>query len=334
MVDWDKSTGSSGTMKIRDTGTYVEFWLNSNNSSTFNHQLPWSWIDAAGASGNQTFDYNAGAGWQRLRSWLVTTDQTVTFKIGDTGTSGFGGPTSLSATIERATVPGAPYTPVTSNVTGTSITVSAQNPGSNGGAAITARQFARNTVNTTSSATLVRSDSSTSYTFTGLAVNTTYYFWCRVYNAKGWGPWSSVKSQKTLANPDTPDPVILSNATQTSFVVSFTDNGNGGSAILERQLTYNTVNTTGSGSPVTVNYTGVMTITGLQPATTYYVWARVRTAVGWSGYSPVMWVYTLAGAYVNVGGAWKQAIPYVRVGGVWKLARPWSRVAGVWKEAE
>ncbi len=105
MVDYNKSTGSSGTMRIRDTGTTVEFWLNAGNSTTFNHDLPWGYTINGVTSNNRTFDYSAGDGWQRLGAWGVTTSQTVTFRLGDTGTSGFGGPTTHSVTINRAKVP-------------------------------------------------------------------------------------------------------------------------------------------------------------------------------------------------------------------------------------
>lgn len=36
-------------------------------------------------------------------------------------------------------------------------------------------------------------------------------------------------------------------------------------------------------------------------------------------------------ACVNIGGAWKKAIPYVRIAGTWKQAVPYVRVNGVWK---
>lgn len=36
-------------------------------------------------------------------------------------------------------------------------------------------------------------------------------------------------------------------------------------------------------------------------------------------------------ACVNIGGAWKKAIPYVRIAGTWEQAVPYVRVNGVWK---
>jgi hypothetical protein len=327
MTDYTKATGSSGTMRIRDTGTTVEFWLNSGNSSTFNHQLPWSYTDASGSSGTKYFDYSAGDGWQRVRSWTVTTDQTVTFRIGDTGTSGFGGPTSFSVAIDRASIPSPPSIVTLSGVTNTSVNA-AFNDGANNGAAIDTRQIGYGTSSSSVQSTIT-SDRST--TITGLTPGTTYYFWARTHNAKGWSAWGPRGSATTYRVPDIPDPVIVTTPTQTTVLASFTDAGNGGSPILERRVYWNTQD--GEVGIQSMNYPGgVVTITGLLPATKYWFWGRVRNAAGWSGYSYFRNETTIAGAYVLVGTTWKQAIPYVNDNGVWKLARPWSRAAGVWKE--
>src|SRR6188508_2420493 len=121
MVDYTKPTGNSGTMLIRDDGFIVEFWLNSNNSTTFNHQLPWSMIINGVSSGNLYYDYPAGAGWRRLAQQVPSGSQYVTFKLGSTGTSGFGGPTTFTQWINRASVPPAPTTPTLSEITPTSM---------------------------------------------------------------------------------------------------------------------------------------------------------------------------------------------------------------------
>lgn len=335
MTDYKKSTGNSGTMMIRDNGSTVSFMINSNNSSTFAHQLPWGYTVNGTTNNSRESDYGAGDGWVTLGSWTVSTDQTVTFRLFDTGTSGFGGPTTFSVSIDRASAPATPTINSITEVTGTSMRVK-WTAGSNNGASIDTYQVAHNTSNTTSGSTINNVDTDT--VFTGLKNGTTYYWWARTHNAKGYSGWSGVKSATTLRVPDAPNTPIISDITQTTFVVSFTDGAsNGGSAILERQITFNTIDTGFSGADLrSVTYNGVMTVTGLQPATTYYVWARVRNSVGWSSYSRAQAGYsfrTIAGAKLNVNGVWKDAIPYVNVGGTWKLARPWGRDAGVWKES-
>lgn len=327
MTDHDKSTGSSGTMRIRDNGTTVSFMLNSGNGSTFNHDLPWGYTVNGVTNNDRSYDYKAGSGWETLGTWTVTYDQTVTFRLGDTGTSGFGGPTSFSVFINRASAPSAPSKPTISEITATSYRVKFT-VGASNGSAIDRKQLAKNTSATTSGAIIFDSDGDSN--ILNQASGTTYYLWARTHNAKGWSPWSPMASVKTLKVGDAPDQVITSDPTQTSFTASFTDNGNGGSTILERQIAYNTVNSTSGATFRT--YTGVTVITGLQPATTYYIWGRVRNSAGWSAYSPVATERTIAGAWLNVNNEWKEAIPYVKVGGVWKLARPWVRDAGVWKE--
>jgi hypothetical protein len=330
MTDYKKATGSSGTMMIRDNGTSVSFMINSGNSSTFANDMPWGYTINGGTNNNRESRYSAGAGWVTLGTWTVTTDQTVTFRLFDTNTSGLGGPTTLSADIDRAKPPNAPTKPTISSITGTSMRVKWIS-GNNNGSSHNLYQVARNTVNSVSSANITTVGSDRDDTFTGLAPRTTYYFWARTRNDKGYSPWSPVAYAKTLGVGDAPDQVITSDPSQTGFTASFTDNYNGGSAVLERQLLYNTSNTTAGAT--TVNYVGVMTLTGLEPATTYYVWGRVRNSSGWSPYSPVATERTIAGAWYNVDGEWKEAIPYVKDGGLWKLARPWGRVAGVWKES-
>lgn len=328
MVDYTKDTGSSGSMMIRDTGTVVEFWVTSGNSSTFNYSLPWGYTINGSTNNSRTYRYEAGVGWEKLGGWTVSASQTVTFRLGDTGTSGFGGPTTFSVAIKRATVPAAPSTPTASGLTHNSVTISFTD-GANNGAAITARQIARNTSNTVTGASIFSSDGST--LFSSLAQGTTYYFWARTFNAEGWGPWSGVRSVTTYRVPDIPSPVIVSDVTQTSVWASFTDGGNGGSAILERRVYWNTQD--GEVGIQSMDYPGSpVQITGLLPATEYHFWGRVRNSAGWSGYSYFVLATTVAGAYVLVGTTWRRAVPYVREDGVWKLVRPWSRVAGVWKE--
>ena len=325
MTDYVKSTGSSGTMMIRDTGTVVEFWLKAG-SSTFNHDLPWAYVINGVSSDWKEFDFQSGGDWQKLGAWTVTTDQTVTFKLGDTGTSGLGGPTTLSAAINRATIPQAPDPVTFSSHTGTSLMASFTFNG-NGGAAIDSKQIGYGT-SSGSPQHIVSSDGSTS--ITGLANGTKYYFWARVHNSEGWSPWSSVRSVTTYRVPDAPDPVILTSIRQTKIDANFFDNGNGGTAIIERQIGYGL----SSSAPTSFISGNDVTITGLSPGKKYYFWSRVRNSVGWSPWSAVKSATLIAGAVVMVGTEAKRAVPYVKVAGVWTLAEGYVRSTGVWKQSQ
>lgn len=326
MVDYKKSTGSTGTMMIRDNGSSVSFMINAGNPYTFIYEMPWGYTVNGTTNNSRQSRYEAGAGWVTLGTWTVNSSQTVTFRLFSTGTN-LGGPTTFSVDIDRVSAPGKPSKPTISSITGTSMRVKWLS-GEYNGEPPDLRQLVRNTSNTRSGGTYYTVDGDT--TFTGLAPGTGYYYWARTHNSKGYSPWSDVAYAKTLKAGDAPDQVVTSDPTQTSFTASFTDNGNGGLPIIERQLVYNTSNTIVGGT--TLNYTGVRVITGLQPAKTYYVWGRVRNSAGWSPYSPVATERTIAGAWIKVGDDWAEAIPYVKSAGVWKLARPWVRDAGVWKE--
>lgn len=326
MTDYTKSTGSSGTMMIRDTGTTVEFWLKAG-SSTFNHQLPWAYVVNGVTSDWREFDFVSGGDWQRIASFSVTTSQTVQFKLGDTGTSGLGGPTTFSQAINRATVPQAPDPVTFSSLTGTSVLASFSING-NGGATIDSKQIGYGTASGTPQH-IVSSDGSTS--ITGLENGTKYYFWARVHNSEGWSAWSSVRSVTTYKVPDAPKSVTISNIRQTKVHAKFLDNGNGGTTILERQVGYGL----SSSAPTTFASGNDIEITGLDPGKKYYFWSRSRNSVGWGPWSASVSVTTIAGAFVTVISGTdvqvKAAVPYVRDGGVWKLAEGYVRATGEWK---
>jgi hypothetical protein len=323
MTDYTKASGS-GQIMIRVTSSTVYFYVQAGSTQTWFGSATYSWN--MNGSGSGTFSYSTGGAWKLIRSANVTSSQTVTFSIGSTGTSGLGGPTSLSVAVNRASPPPAP-TPVTfSLLTGTSVYTTFHSNGSNG-ATVTQWQLAYHNANTTSGATVKTSDGTLSVV--GLARGTTYYFWARGYNSEGWGPWSSVRSIRTLQVPDAPDPVVLSNITQTTVHTQFTGNGNGGAAVTQWQLGYGT---SATAPQISVTSTGTLDVTGLTPGATYYFWARGLNSVGWGPYSARTSSKSKAGAYVLVGGVWKEAIPYVRVAGVWKVAEPWVRVYGIWKK--
>jgi len=330
MTDYTRSTGNSATMMIRDkwspgSGDYnVEFWLNSNNSVTYDHELPWSYSVVGGSSSGNA-NYNAGAGWLRVAVANHWGSGNVTFHIGATGTSGFGGPTDFTVWLNRATVPPATSSVTLSSITSTSMVTQFSGNG-DGGSAITEWQLTYGTDPNTGQ-TLVAS--SGTLTVTGLTPGTVYYFWARGVNAMGAGPWSARSTATTLRVPDATSSPVISDITQITCVATFTANGDGGAAITAYQVGYGT----SSSAPLTtVDGDSPKAITGLLPATTYYFWARALNSVGWGPWSESSTARTIAGARIKDGTVWREAVPYVRAGGVWKLARTWGKVGGIWKE--
>ena len=332
MTDWTHSTGRTGTMMIRDTGTTVEFWLKAA-ADTYNYYgVPWSYTANGKNSGTRKYVFPTGGAWQKLGSVNVTTDQTVYFYLYKTGTTGLGGPTTFSHKITRTSVPPAPSLRVTS-VTDTTASVNADSNG-NGGLSADQVQLGYGTSSSAPTSYFSLNVTNGYGQVTGLTRGKTYYFWARIHNAKGWGSWSRRVSAKTWTIPSAPTRPVQYDPTQNIIKMKTTLNSTGGAPILETQIgigsTPNTVDTwvTDGGGDLRVWFTN------LTPGKTYYFWARTRNSVGWSANSVRGTGFTVAGAKVKVGNAFKAAVPYVNVGGVWKLAQPWVRKSGVWMKTK
>jgi len=323
VTDWTKTSGTNGTMMIRDTGSSVEFWFKAGNSAEWVNGLAFNWT-ANGSTNSNTINYPTGADWYHVGSVSVSTNQTVTFRLlTDTSIPGIGGPTTFSHAITRATEPPSPDTPQLSSIKSTSILVKFASNG-DGGADIDLREIGYSTNSGVISNTTI-SDGST--TVGGLNPGTRYYFWARVHNFVGWSNWSGRTSAVTLRVPDAPTKPLLASITSTTVEASFSQNGNGGAIVTSSQVGYGT----NSSAPTTIDTAGSPhIIDGLTPGTMYYVWARVQNSVGWSPWSASASFRTVAGAYIKVGTEWKIAVPYVRVSGVWKKAEPWVCNQGVW----
>lgn len=198
MADYTAGTGSGGVLMIRDTGWNVEFWVYTSSSPTWGEGFGWggrvNGVNVGGA-----FNYYQGSPWIRVASYPVGTNQTVTFNIGATGTIGLGGPASVSAWIQRATVPQAP-TPLSLDMIGHTTIRYRFSGNSDGGSPIREWQIGFGTdpkyvqaYTPSSGTTIVGQNGQT------LGLGTRYYFWSRGRNDVGWGPWSARMDARTLA---------------------------------------------------------------------------------------------------------------------------------------
>lgn len=191
MVDYYKETGTNpnpgykGSMMIRDTGTHIEFRIKAGSVNTQHVAMPFGWT-VNGSTGTSTKPYPAGGKWLFLRSFAVSTSQTVTFRLFATGTEGLGGPTTFSVTINRGTKPGRPDRPQTSQIDFTQMMVTYKD-GPSGGPPITERQIGYST-NSAQHEMYTPSDGSTM--ITGLVPGRRYFFWARNKNSWGWSEWS------------------------------------------------------------------------------------------------------------------------------------------------
>lgn len=326
MVDYNKSTGTTGTMIIRDNGSTITFIISNSGSQTFVYGASWSGrVNGTNVGG--TYD-RVGVGSTTLGSWTVSSNQTVEFNIAATGTSGLGGPTSHSAYISRATVPAAPTPLECTPLTHTTIRYRFRG-NSNGGSSILEWQVGYGT-NSSTPQSFVSSNGTSDVG--GLAKDTVYHFWSRGRNAIGWGPWSSRLSARTLKEPSAPTNVGLTGITHQNMTYEFDDGPNGGMAITSREYQYSPDPSFAGAVATSAPATGIVTRTDLIPGVRYHWRSRAINAAGAGPWSAAISATTIAGVKVRNGGVYKNAIPFVRVAGVWKPAEPYVRNVGVWKK--
>lgn len=327
MADYQRATGTSGLMMVRDTGIRVEFWLKAAVGVSAPN-MPWGYTINGTESGIHRFAFQGNGLWQMIKAWNVYDTQNVQFRIGTTGVGGLGGPTALTVLILRPKVPDTPGRPAVSSITHTSVRITWVDPHHND-SPISERQVGFRRTTSGGPTSIKASDKDDIWS--GFVPGETVYFQVRAKNSIGWSPWSAATTVKFLDEPAPPGIVTLSEITQTSVLAQFTDASNGGTAILERQIG---VAVTNGGLPTrTVAYSGPTRISNLAPGVTHYFRSRTRNAVGWSEWSQQTTGQLVAGAWVKVGGEYKRAVPYVKHNGVWRLARPWVRIFGFWQES-
>lgn len=324
MADYDRFIGGSTTLRIRDTGGWVEFWVKTG-PYTYNYDQQWSFHANGSESGIRKFRMVAGGNWQHFGSVYVGYDQSVRFSIYN---AGLGFPTyDFWQHISRTTVPAPPHIWQAEAISSTHIRVSIWD-GNNGGAGIEERQLGYG------------GDPNNVQAFWNINSGTTdigpfdpgsrVYFWARTRNWVGWSGWSGRAESTTWRIPDAPGPITFPAVAQTVVQAQFADRGDGGRPILERQIGYGK-SASGATDFVSVG-AGSTEVWNLDPGRLYYFWSRSRNAIGWSPWSERSQVLLVAGARMLVGNEWKRAVPYIKVNGVWRVARPWVRNAGVWKE--
>ncbi|MDP2598660.1 MAG: DUF2341 domain-containing protein [Candidatus Liptonbacteria bacterium] len=158
-VNWTASSGSPDYYKIE----------NSADSNTFSQVATTSATSYATTTLSANITY-----WYRVRG------------------NNAGGDGSYSASSSVLTYPGTPGTPTYSNVSSTSLTINWTDP--TGGASSTKIERATSANGTYSQ---IATTSSLSYTNTGLATSTTYWYRVRSTNATGDGLYSATSSQAT-----------------------------------------------------------------------------------------------------------------------------------------
>lgn len=201
MPDYTAGTGAAGTMLIRDNGPgqAVQFFIRSADSGTYIGSpgiATRCYIDGAWRPLNNLANYSNSV-WRDLGGgYGASYNQTVQFQIDATGTYGLGGPTTMSAYIQRATVPAAPTMIGIDQIGHTDARVRFSG-NSDGGSPIREWQVGYGYDPSNVQYTASSSGTSVIGTFT---VGATIYAWARGRNDVGWGPWSSRASARLLSS--------------------------------------------------------------------------------------------------------------------------------------
>ncbi|WP_029259747.1 MULTISPECIES: fibronectin type III domain-containing protein [unclassified Microbacterium] len=194
------NTGNSGTLFIDDDGVYIRLYIENRGTQTFANGKAWS-VSFSGI-GNDGGTFNIGKGYTKIQvggAYAPGYSQTVTFTMGATGTTGLGGPTSVSANIFRATIPGTPGTPTISEVMPQSMRLTWTIPG-NGGAAIDQMLLRRSTdPNFGTYTDHPQGGGVTTAVVSGLTPGVVYYWRVYAHNAVGYSPASGDSNARTLS---------------------------------------------------------------------------------------------------------------------------------------
>lgn len=328
MTDYPRDIGGGTTIMIRDLENgWVEFWVKTG-ASTYNYQQEWSYAVGGFNPGRLYFRMEKGGNWQRAGNHYYG-DIGLDYDIGmSIQNSGIGFPSyGFSVHVSRARPPAPPVPPHIFGVGDTWIDIGWGGDGGWGGASITGREFwwstdgiARNLV----------ANGGARFTLGGLWTGGSYNIWARNGNSAGWSGFSGASYVRTLRIPDAPTPVGFYETKQHSTRTTYTYDGkwDGGTPVREWQIGY------GRDPNVAQAYvSGVdVLIDNLVPGAKYYFWARGRNDIGWGPWSVRSEVQLHAGAYVNVQGVWKNALPWVKVNGVWRLTTPRVADSSTWRE--
>lgn len=278
--------GGSGAYYIATTlvGTGTTLYWKINHITT-------SDADFSSVSGSFTINNNIG-------SFLVLPvadsrtegPETCTISVRTGSTSGPVVATSVTVTIgdtsigREPQIPSAPTIGVATSTGATSATVAFTAPADDGGATITTYTAISTPGNITG--TLSQAGSGT-ITITGLSSNTSYTFKVKATNSVGDSAYSADSNPITTATvatvPGAPTIGTATSTGSTSATVSYTaPASNGGAAITSYTAISTPGNITGT---LSQSGSGIITVNGLSPSTTYTFKVKATNSVGDSAYS-------------------------------------------------
>lgn len=180
------SAGTSGVISSND----IKFFVRSGLSATFVGSPGFGtkvYANGGWITLDNVANYSNSTAFREVGTIHVTTNQTITFHIDASGTSGFGGPTDFPLAISRATVPAAPTAVSVDLITHTDFRYKFSG-NSNGGSAILEWQVG---YGYSSSTPTWFAPSSGTITVSAFTPGKLVYIWSRGRNAVGWSAWSA-----------------------------------------------------------------------------------------------------------------------------------------------
>lgn len=301
-------------------GFTVRFYVNT---------IAWGWADDQ----ILTIDGSNGVHWSGGYRASASSGQTkelfrvdIGFPVGPGGTvafgavvsdvSGGGNPRVDGSYTTACVLPSAPGTGV-DTITSDSARIVVSASASNGGCAITQYQafVLSNNAWPDSGGNIVASGYAGTFTATGLARATTYYYTARAVTSAGYGPWTTMKAFTTLPTiPSAPGTPVITGVTPTSATASYTaPSDNGGQTVTSYQVQYAT--DAAFTTDVVTQANGILA--NLTPGVTYYVRVRAVNASGAGPWSGVSTFTTLTGMKVYNGTAWVDSPVYNWDGANW-----------------
>lgn len=189
-------TGTIGQLYLQDSGSYIVLGIRVKDANYTKNGLKFEWSSPLDRGTVSSWNLPAGGGLIAIRSFAAPLSGEVKWTLKATGTTELGGPTTLKHTISRSE--SVPDVADIQRVYMTSATAAyvywsvRQTGGKN--LRVTRFDLGYGT-NPTKPVTILNSaspaqDYQGSKTVKGLAANTTYYFFVRVWNKQGHSGWS------------------------------------------------------------------------------------------------------------------------------------------------